>query len=120
MRYKVWRSNGDKDLHVICSEGSDAFEALPVRIRNLGPWAGSREGETKDLRLPFRVLLAEQGFVVVHCHVSKLQLEARELRTVAENKSCPDCDGSGNVPIYGGLRQRECPRCRGRGWLSKR
>jgi hypothetical protein len=104
MRYKVWRSRSDNELHLICGEGSDSFEALPVRIRNLGPWAGSKEGGAKDLRLPFRLMLAEQGFAVVHCHVSRLQLESQELRTVVENRSCPDCDGTGNVPMHGGLR----------------
>ena len=38
--------------HLVCGEG-DVFEA-PPRIRNLGPWAGSKEGEVKDLRLPYR------------------------------------------------------------------
>ena len=66
--YKCWRSRTDAELHVICADGSEAFEALPVRIRNLGPWAGGREGEINDLRLPYRVMLAEQGFVVVHAH----------------------------------------------------
>jgi hypothetical protein len=119
MRYKAWRSRSDAELHVICGEGSEAFEALPVRIRNLGPWTGSKEGETKDLRLPYRLLIAEQGFVVVHCHVSKLTLEAREERRIVENRSCPDCNGSGHVAMHGGLRQKDCWRCRGRGWLPK-
>jgi hypothetical protein len=74
MRYKAWRSRSDAELHVICGEG-DAFEALPVHIRNLGPWTGSKEGETKDLRLPYRLLIAEQGFVVIHAHVSQLNLD---------------------------------------------
>jgi hypothetical protein len=120
MRYKAWRSRSDNELHLICGEGSDAFEALPVRIRNLGPWAGSKEGDIEALRLPYRILLAEQRFVIVHCHVSKLQLETRDLRTVTESMSCPNCDGTGNVPMHGGLRQKDCPRCRGRGWALKR
>jgi hypothetical protein len=119
MRYKVWRSRSDAELHVICAEGAEAFEALPVRIQHLGPWTGSKEGETKDLRLPYRLLIAEQGFVVVHAHVSKLTLEAREGRPVVENRSCPDCNGSGHVPMHGGLREKDCWRCRGRGWLPK-
>jgi len=48
MRYKTWRSRSDYELHAICGDGSEAFEALPVRIRNLGPWAGGKEGEVKD------------------------------------------------------------------------
>jgi hypothetical protein len=39
MRYKVWRSNKDKSLHLLCREGAEAFEALPsvVRNRDRGP-----------------------------------------------------------------------------------
>jgi hypothetical protein len=42
------------------------FAALPDRIRQLGPWAGSKEGDNGRLRPHYRALLAEQGFVVVH------------------------------------------------------
>jgi hypothetical protein len=117
--YKCWRSRTDAELHVICGDGSEAFEALPVRIRNLGPWAGGKEGEIQHLRLPYRILLAEQGFVVIHAHVSKLTLEAHQVKA-AENRTCPHCDGSGHVPMHGGLRQKDCPRCRGGGWVPKR
>jgi hypothetical protein len=116
MGYKVWRSRSDAELHLICGDGSAAFEALPARIRNLGPWHGSKEGEVKDLRLPYRIMLSEQNFVVIHCHVSKLSLETREVRSM-ENRSCPDCDGLGHIKIHGGLREKDCWRCRGRGWL---
>jgi len=75
VRYKVCRSNKDKQLHLISAEGSEAFEALPVAIRNLGPWTGSKEGEVVHLRLPLRSLLIDQGFVIVHTHVSKLKIE---------------------------------------------
>jgi hypothetical protein len=43
MKYKVWRSNKDKELHVLCSEGSRAFNELPAVIRQLGPWTGAQE-----------------------------------------------------------------------------
>jgi len=66
MRYKVWRSNRDKSLHLLCAEGSGAFNALPAAIRHLGPWTGGAEGDVNRLRLPYRVLLGEQGFVVIH------------------------------------------------------
>jgi len=59
MRYKVWRSNKDKELHLLCAEGAEAFEALPAAIRDLGPWTGSKEGDVERLRLPYRVLLNE-------------------------------------------------------------
>ena len=76
MRYKVWRSIKDKELHLLCAEGVDAFEALPTAIRNLGPWTGSKEGEVDRLRLPYRSMLTEQGFTIVYAHISKLNLEA--------------------------------------------
>jgi len=45
MRYKTWRSRNDTHLHVLCVEGSEAFESLPVAIRNLGPWTGGPDGD---------------------------------------------------------------------------
>src|SRR5215831_10155564 len=56
MRYKCWRSRKDTHLHLLCAEGSEAFEVLPVAIRNLGPWTGGPEGEIDKLRLPYRIL----------------------------------------------------------------
>src|SRR6476646_5620289 len=75
-RYKAWRSNTDKSVHLVCREGTDAFEALPAAIRHLGPWTGSKEGEVAKLRLAYRMLIEEQGFALVYAHVNKLQLEA--------------------------------------------
>ena len=70
-RYKCWLANGNEDrgdpngqLHVLCHDG-EAFEKLPARIRQLGPWTGSREGEIANLKAHHRMLLAEQGFVVL-------------------------------------------------------
>jgi len=37
VRYKVWRSNKDKRLHLLCAEGAEAFETLPAAVRNMGP-----------------------------------------------------------------------------------
>jgi hypothetical protein len=120
VRYKVWRSNKDKELHVLCGEGGEAFEALPAAIRALGPWTGSLEGEIHKLRLPLRSLLVEQGFAIVYAHASKLQVEA--VVTSAHglhpaNTECPDCKGAGEVDQHGGLRKKSCWRCAGRGWL---
>lgn len=55
----------------------EQFEALPQIIRQLGPWAGSYEGEVMELKPAYRALLAEQGFVVIYAHVSKLSLITR-------------------------------------------
>jgi len=55
----------------------------------LGPWTGGPEGDER-LRLPYRVLLGEQGFGLVYCHVSQLQLEAANARSLrAANTECP-------------------------------
>jgi len=37
MRYKVWQSNKNRYLHLLCGEGAEAFSALPAAIRHLGP-----------------------------------------------------------------------------------
>jgi hypothetical protein len=71
-RYKCWRSVRDKHIHLLCHEGSAAFDSLSPPIQELGPWQGSKEGAIADLRLPYRLLLAEQQFVIIHRHVSQL------------------------------------------------
>jgi len=57
------------------------------------------------------VQLAEQGFVVIYAHISKLQLE-----NVADvhpaNTECPTCQGKARVPIHGGLREQRMPTLR--------
>jgi hypothetical protein len=117
VRYKVWRSRKDNSLHLLCAEGSEAFETLPVAIRNLGRWTGGPEGEVDPLRLPHRVMFNEQGFAIIYAHVSKLELETTGMRAPAANTECPMCKGSGHVPMHSGLRQKDCPRCGGRGWI---
>ena len=102
---------------MLCAEGSEAFESLPVAIRNLGPWTGGPEGEVDKLRLPYRAMLGEQGFAIVYPHVSKLDLETTSLRAPTANIECPICKGDGHVPMHGGLRQKDCPRCGGKGWI---
>jgi hypothetical protein len=120
VRYKVWRSNKDKELHLLCAEGAEAFEVLPVAIRALGPWTGSREGDVHKLRLPLRSMLVEQGFAIIYAHVSELQVEtvtaAHGLHPA--NVDCPDCKGTGQVDQHGGLRKKSCFRCNGRGWVK--
>jgi hypothetical protein len=102
VRYKIWRSRKDTHLHLRCAEGSEAFESLPVAVRNLGPWTGGSEGELDRLRLPYRILLNEQKFVVIHAHISQLQLEAARARKLhPANTDCPECKGKGEVPQHG-------------------
>jgi hypothetical protein len=73
MKYKAWRSNSDKDLHLGCREGG--FEDLPQHIRSLGPWSGSREGDIDKLKLHYRLQIMEQGFTIVQRHVLAFSLE---------------------------------------------
>lgn len=114
MRYKVWRSNKDKSLHLLCGEGAIAFNDLPTAIRQLGPWNGGAEGDVQRLRLVYRLMLTEQGFAVIYAPVAQLQLEAIGVWVVTANEDCPTCEGKGRVPMHHGLRDKECPRCGGR------
>jgi hypothetical protein len=79
------------------------------------------EGEIAKLRLPYRILLNEQKFVVVHAHIPQLQLEATRIQELhPANTNCPECKGKGEVPQHGGLRQKTCPRCGGRAGSMRR
>ena len=64
MQYRAWRSHTNGKLFVLCGEG--AFEDRPREVRQLGPWAGAREGEVVRLQPQYRALLAEQGFVLIY------------------------------------------------------
>jgi DnaJ-class molecular chaperone len=70
-------------------------------------------------------MLGEQGFAIIYAHVSQLQLEAARAASVhglhpAANTECTTCKGTGIVPQHGGLRQKTCYRCSGRGWIKAR
>src|SRR5262249_61029836 len=43
----------------------------------MGPWTGGRGGEVDQLRLSYHSMLAEQAFVVIYAHVSKLEWRRR-------------------------------------------
>lgn len=80
---------------------------------------GSKEGEVGRLRFPLRSLLIDQGFVIVYAHVRKLNLENPGIHGLhPSNTRCPDCKGTGQVDQHGGLRQKTCRRCAGRGWIK--
>jgi hypothetical protein len=97
MRYKTWwRSRKDAHLHLLCADGAEAFESLPVAIRNLGPWTGGSEGDIDRLRLPYRILLNEQKFVVIHAHVSELQLENSAVHALLPANT-PNCSARARV-----------------------
>jgi hypothetical protein len=82
-RYKAWRSNRDKYLHLKCAESKATFEALPASIRQLGTPTSKFEPE------------AVSGIAV-------------------RDAKCPECKGTGQVDMHGGLRKRSCPRCGGK------
>src|SRR5262249_35997903 len=81
MRYKTTRP-GDPTRTNTCissAEGSAAFDALPVVLRNMNPWTGGREGEVERLRLAYyRVKLC-----VLH----------------PSNVECPQSKGRGRVQV---------------------
>jgi len=75
-RYKTWRSQKDTALDLIARDGAEALDALPAAIQHLGPWAGAKEGDLARLRLVYRLLVEEQGFVVVHRPATSFDPEA--------------------------------------------
>ena len=75
MHYEAVRSVSDKSLHVIFNQ--DGFEALPDRIRQLGPWEGLAGGAVACLKPHYRLQLAEQGFVVVYQQLAAFCTELR-------------------------------------------
>jgi|AmaraimetP72IA01_FD_contig_31_7211288_length_727_multi_9_in_0_out_0_2 hypothetical protein len=71
--YEAWRSDADHDLHVICREGH--FDQLPALLQQLGPWISVQQGDVARLRLAYRTLVQQQGFVIVHCDISMFDPE---------------------------------------------
>ena len=47
---------------IFCEE---SFDTLPDYIQHLGPWQSLSRGDAERLKTHYRMLLAEQGFVVV-------------------------------------------------------
>jgi hypothetical protein len=60
-RYKVWSCRKDS-LHVLCAGRVCGFRSSAYRDQKRRAWTGGTEGEGERLRLPFRVLLSQQGF----------------------------------------------------------
>ena len=111
MRYKVWRSNKDKRLHLLCAEGAEAFEALPVAVRGMGPWTGGPEGAIDRLRLPFHhvMLSHQQCFTVVYAPVALLELEMTLALCMARHRQIRGARSTIATATYhgtGGLRQK--------------
>jgi hypothetical protein len=75
MRYDVVRSVSDKSLHLIFAEGR--FDALPDRVRHLGPWQGLTSGDYSRLKPHYRLQIDEQGFTVVYRPVGAFSAESR-------------------------------------------
>lgn len=68
MRYQTWHSWTDRRLHIICHADEKAFDALPDKIRHLGPWGrvDGCAGDISRLKAAYRALVAEQQFVLVY------------------------------------------------------
>ena len=58
-------TNGSK-FFVLWLDGAEAVEDLPSSVWHLGPWSGSREGDVERLRVPLRLLLKENGVVILY------------------------------------------------------
>src|SRR5262245_13635026 len=84
------------------------------RCATLGRGLAGRRATSTGCVFPTAYFLNEQKFVVIHAHVSELQLETARVQEL-QNADCPECKGE--VPQHGGLRQKTCPRCNGRGWV---
>lgn len=62
-----WRSGNDPWLNVICYDGT--FDhAVPEKVRNRGPWAGSNRGLVSRLKSWNRSALEMKGYVIIYCH----------------------------------------------------
>ncbi len=58
------RSQRDKETQVIC-RGGRFYEDVPTEIRHQGPWWGTGSGRVAGFKLPYRVALKRDGYVVV-------------------------------------------------------
>ncbi len=65
MLYEVHRSIHDGRLHII-NRHDTFYSVMPICIRHLGPWETMGRGELDDLRLHYRLMIIEQGFVVLY------------------------------------------------------
>jgi hypothetical protein len=74
-KYESWRSGNDPWLNVICRDGA-FYYAVPEKIRNRGPWAGSKRGLVSQLKPWNRCVLDMQGYVVIRCHQMDFEPEA--------------------------------------------
>src|SRR5215471_7446690 len=108
VRYKVWRSQqGQAFAPPLCGR-CGSLRSLPAAVRGMGPWTGGPEGAIDRLRLPFRVMINQQGFTVVYAHVAQLELEMTPgaLHGVPPaNAESPQCHGDG-LPQLSLLRQK--------------
>jgi len=113
-------SSVERYNHFLCQERSAAFEALPSAVKNIWPRTGGPEGEVDQLCLSYRSMLAEQAFVAIYAHVSKLELEAPAgvRGPLADNAECPQRKVLGAWRCI--ARDKECPRCGGRGWTKSK
>ena len=74
MRYVMLRSHSD--LHLFLIYRDDGLADVPQQVRALGPWRAIGRGEFACLRMHYRMLLAEQSFILVFSPKAVLHVEA--------------------------------------------
>ena len=80
LRYECWRTRDDRRF-VLGFEGR--WDEIPLRLTSLGPWVGASRGWVEDLKAHYRILLAEQSFVVFCRKPTAMQLERYKHRVKA-------------------------------------
>src|SRR5262249_25655632 len=86
-----------------------------------GPWTGGAEGDVHRLRLPYRVMLGEQGFAIIYAHVSQLQLEnVTSVHALHPPTPMAAVQRLGRGAAAWRLRQKTCPPCGVRGGSIER
>jgi hypothetical protein len=65
MRYRCVSSYQDQTIHIIYRE-NERLHDLPTPVLWMGPFTDPKEGDIVRLKPHYRMMLAEQGFVVAH------------------------------------------------------
>ena len=118
---EIWTHIEDKSLHLLCREGSAAFEALPSENKHMGPWTG-REGEVDG---PASILSLDAGGAGIRCHLrarikARVGGAGRPAWPTCRKRRMPTVQEYWTRAMYHGLRDKECPRCGGRGWIKSK
>lgn len=69
-RYETTRADGAEPMMLIFPEGT--YDALPIEVRMLGPWAGCSFIEVGNLRPALRSEILQKGYAIVREWVGML------------------------------------------------